>query len=169
MTPVMRHEWTYEDCLALPEEGLFRYEVFEGERMMIPSPNTRPQEISWSPSLAFGSWLKKNQAGRSFSDPYVSKERFSTLTAQNIQGVPELNVEILSPATEKRDPKERFSLYERFRVPEYGIVAPETDTPQIFRWTERVSVSCGELRGEALLESPALPGLSIPVQEIFSL
>ncbi len=169
MTPVMRHEWTYEDCLALPEEGPFRYEVFEGERMMIPSPNTRPQEISWSPSLAFGSWLKKNQAGRSFSDSYVSKERFSTLTAQNIQGVPELNVEILSPATEKRDRKERFSLYERFRVPEYGIVAPETDTPQIFRWTERVSVSCGELRGEALLASPALPGLSIPVQEIFSL
>lgn len=33
---------------------------------------------------------------------------------------------------------------------------PETDTVQIFRLTERISVSFGEFRGEALLDSPAL-------------
>lgn len=125
MTPVMRHDWTYEDCLALPEEGPFRYEVFEGERCMIPSPNTRAQEISWSPSLAFGSWLKKNKAGRSFSAPYVSKERFSTLTAQTNQGVPDLKVEILSRPRKKGIVKRRFPFTRDSRFRNTGSWIPK--------------------------------------------
>ena len=60
----------------------------------------------------------------------------------------------LSLTTEKRDRKEKFSLYERFGVPEYWMVDLETETFQVFLLKERASVSWGEFRGEAPLESP---------------
>lgn len=186
MTTVMRHVWTYEDYLALPESGPIRYEIFDGELSMTPSPNTRHQEISWNLSFAFGAWLKKNPGGKSFTAPYdvifstnplqyvepdlvyVSKERLSIITGQNIQGIPDLIVEICSPATEKKDRKEKFALYQRFGVPEYWIVDPETETVQVFRWRDGHYTLAEECRGEDHLASPLLPGLSIPAREIFA-
>ena len=183
MTTAMRHVWTYEDSLALPESEPIRYEIFDGELSMTPSPNTRHQEISWNLSLAFGIWLKGNPVGKIFTAPYdvifstnpleyvepylvyVSKERLSIITKQNIQGIPDLIIEI----AEKRDRKEKFDLYQRFGVPEYWIVDPETDTVQIFRGRDGLYVSAGEFRGESPLESPILPGLSIPAHEIFAI
>jgi Uma2 family endonuclease len=95
----------------------------------------------------------------------VPNEHISIITKQNIQGIPDLIIEI----AEKRDRKEKFDLYQRFGVPEYWIVDPETDTVQVFRGRDCFYVSAGEFRGESPLESPILPGLSIPAREIFAI
>ncbi|MHB8370400.1 MAG: Uma2 family endonuclease [Leptospirales bacterium] len=186
MTTVKPQEWTYEDYLSLPEGGPLRYEVIDGELYMTPAPNLRHQEISWNLAVAFGSFLKERPIGKSFSAPcdvifshsplqyvepdlvYVSNARREILTEQNIQGVPDRVVEILSPATEKRDRRTKFSLYERFGVPEYWIVDPETETVQVFRLADGRYPAPLELRKGDVLESPNLPGLSIPLSDVFS-
>jgi Uma2 family endonuclease len=39
-------------------------------------------------------------------------------------GTPDLVIEILSPATEARDRREKRALYDRFGIPEFWIVSP---------------------------------------------
>lgn len=48
-------------------------------------------------------------------------------------GSPDLVVEILSPATARKDIKEKFLLYERAGVREYWIVDPAAATVMVFR------------------------------------
>ncbi len=98
---------------------------------------------------------------------FVSKDPFSIITERNIQGVPDLLVEVLSPATEINDRRLKFSLYERLGVPEYRIVDPESRTVQTFRLAEGHYASSLELRKNSPLETPFLPGLSIPPRRVF--
>ncbi|MCL4485274.1 MAG: Uma2 family endonuclease [Nitrospirae bacterium] len=185
MTTVKPQEWTYEDYLALPEGGPLRYEVIDGELYMTPAPNTRHQEISMNLSGIFWNFLRSNPIGKIFVAPYdvifshsplqyvepdlvfVSKERSSIVTEQNIQGVPDLVVEILSDGTGIRDRRKKFSLYERFGVLEYWIVDPEEETVQIFRLSDGIYQAPVEIRKGAEISSPLLPGLSIATNEIF--
>jgi Uma2 family endonuclease len=186
MTTVKSRQWTYEDYLALPEGGPRRYEVFDGELYMTPAPNTRHQEISGNLFGIVWHFLRSNPIGKIFAAPcdvilartplqvvepdlvFVSNARSAIVTEQNIQGIPDLLVEILSPGTERRDRKEKFSLYERFGVPEYWIVDPESETLEVFRLSGGKYPSPLEFRKSGLLESPFLPGLSISLAEAFS-
>jgi Uma2 family endonuclease len=178
-------EWTYEEFMSLPEGGPVRYEILDGGLCMTPSPNTRHQEISWNLSGFFWSFLKTRPVGRSFSAPYdvvfskdppqvvepdlvfVSKDRLSIITEQNIQGIPDLLVEILSEGTEIMDRRKKHSLYERFGVPEYWIVDPKLNMIQVFRLIDGHYAAALEFGIEDRLETPLLPGLSILLSEIF--
>lgn len=71
-------------------------------------------------------------------------------------------MEIFSEGTEKRDLREKFSLYERFGVREYWIVDPETEIVQVFRFSGGKYPAPVEFWKNACLVSPRLPGLSIP-------
>ena len=186
MTTVRPKEWTYEEFMALPEGGLLRYEIIDGELTRTPAPNTRHQEISGNLFRIISTFLHGNPgSGKVFSAPYdvilshdplravepdlavVSKERRSLIGEKNIEGAPDLLVEILSEGTEKRDRREKFSLYERSGVPEYWIVDPDTETVQVFRLSGRKYSSPAEFRKNDALSSPLFPGLSIPLSEIF--
>ncbi|MHB8368562.1 MAG: Uma2 family endonuclease [Leptospirales bacterium] len=178
-------EWTYEEFMSLPEGGPLRYEIIDGELCMTPSPNTRHQEISLILSLAIGNWVGKSSSGKLFIAPYdvffskdplqvvepdlvfVSKEHLSIIGEKNIQGVPDLLVEILSPSTEASDRRVKHSLYERFGVPEYWIVDPATNTIQVFRLADGHYPAPQELGNTDVLSTPFLPGLSIPLSEVF--
>jgi len=59
------------------------------------------------------------------------------------------------------------SLYERFGVPEYLIVDPATNTIQVFRLDDRHYPAPLELGNTDVLSTPFLPGLSIPLAEVF--
>jgi Uma2 family endonuclease len=180
-------EWTYEEFMSLPEGGPFRYEIIDGEFCMTPSPNTRHQEISWNLSRIISDYLYRNPGrGKAFSAPcdvvfskdppqvvepdlvFVSKEHLSIITEKNIQGVPDLTVEILSPSTESSDRRVKHSLYERFGVPEYWIVDPATNTIQVFRLVDGRYPDPLEYGKSDLIESTLLPELSIPLSEVFS-
>lgn len=187
MKNVKLEEWTYEDYLTLPEGGRFRYEIIDGELYMTPSPTPRHQKISWNLSLFIGNFLHGNpEKGNAFAAPcdvvfsqdplqvaepdlvFVSKAHASIITEKNIQGVPDLLIEILSPTTAANDRRVKRTLYERFGVPEYWIVDPEAETIQVFRLSGGRYGICLEFRKEDALDSPLLPGLSIPLVEVFS-
>ena len=185
MKNVKLEEWTYEDYLTLPEGGPFRYEIIDGELCMTPSPNTRHQRISRKLLLVIGKFLETHPVGEVFDAPYdvifsqdplqvaepdlifVSKAHDSIITEKNIQGVPDLLIEILSPTTAANDRRVKLSLYERFGVPEYWIMDPEAETVQVFRLSDGRYGTCLEFRKEDALDSPLLPGLSIPLVEVF--
>ncbi|EQD72414.1 protein containing DUF820, partial [mine drainage metagenome] len=97
---------------------------------------------------------------------FVSKVHLSIIGEKNIQGVPDLTVEILSPSTESSDRRVKHSLYERFGVLEYWIVDPESQTLQVFRLSAGRYPAPLEYGLEDRLELPPFPGLSIPLSEV---
>ncbi|MCL5285385.1 MAG: Uma2 family endonuclease [Nitrospirae bacterium] len=185
MTMLKLQAWTYEDYLALPEGGPLRYEVIDGELYMTPAPNTRHQRIIGNIYLHFRTFLNHQPIGEVFLSPidvilslnplqyvepdlvFVSKERSFIVTERNIQGSPDIVVEILSEGTEKRDRREKFSLYERSGVPEYWIVDPEKEAIQIFQMSDGCYQAPLEFGKKDVLASSLLPGLSISLSEVF--
>ena len=89
------------------------------------------------------------------------------ITEDNIQGAPDLIVEVVSPGTEVKDRREKKRLYERSGVKEYLIVFPEREyveryvlkegkygSPEIFNWDEhfRLSIFPIEVKLEEIFE-----------------
>ena len=114
-----RVKLTYDDFVLFPDDGK-RHELVDGEHYVTPSPNTRHQQISGDLFALIWTYLEAHLVGRVFHAPYdvvfsdcdvvapdllyVSNERAAeVVTAQHVQGVPDVVVEIASPGTRKRD------------------------------------------------------------------
>jgi Uma2 family endonuclease len=80
-------------------------------------------------------------------------------------------VEILSRHGRRYDEVVKRHLYDRGGVPEYWIVDPELETVKVYRRGEDggfgLATELAAERGERL-ESPLLPGLSLPLVELFA-
>jgi Uma2 family endonuclease len=101
---------------------------------------------------------------------YLSNERAAqVITAQHARGVPELVVEIASPATRKRDETIKRRLYERAGVSEYWVVDPEIDVIRVYRREHDRFSRPTELSRDAddILKTPLLPGIGLPLARIF--
>lgn len=101
---------------------------------------------------------------------YLSNERASdALTPLHVRGVPELVVEIGSPATRRRDETIKRRLYDRTGVSEYWIVDPEIDTIRVYRREAKTFARVVELSAEGsdVLTTPLLPGLEIQLSRVF--
>lgn len=68
---------------------------------------------------------------------FVSAARASIMTEKNIQGPPDLVIEIISNATRKADEGIERKLYERYGVLEYWLIDPELETAKIYRMTKQ--------------------------------
>jgi Uma2 family endonuclease len=176
---------TYDDFVQFPDDGL-RHELIDGEHYVTPSPNLKHQAVLGNLHLVIGNWLAEHPLGRLFFAPfdvvftrfdvvepdllYMSNERAAeVLTAANVQGAPELVVEIGSPSTRRRDETIKRRLYERAGVSEYWTVDPELDIVRVYRRTHGAFARPIELSAEAgdVLTTPLLPGLDLPLARIF--
>ena len=136
---------TYEDYLNIPGDD--RYELINGEFILVSAPNTAHQRFSFRLSMSLGNFVLLGDLGEILVAPYevlltdpeginiiqpdiifVSKEREHIITPANIQGAPDLIVEILSPSTGRRDRTTKRDLYARHGVEEYWIADPELQT-----------------------------------------
>jgi len=100
----------------------------------------------------------------------MSNERAAlVLTDANVQGVPELVIEVGSPSTRKRDETIKRRLYEKNGVSEYWVVDPELDVVRVYRAVEKGFGKPVEWSLEAgdVLTTPLLAGLELPLSEIF--
>ena len=178
---------TYDDFVLFPDDGK-RHELIDGEHYVTPSPNRKHQTVSGNLFLLIGTWLEKHPIGQLFHAPfdvvfsrfdvvepdllYMSNERADrVLTDANVQGAPELVIEIGSPGTRKRDETVKRRLYERAGVSEYWVVDPELDVVRVYRRGADGFERPRELTAEAgdVLETPLLPGLPLPLGRIFRL
>jgi len=95
--------------------------------------------------------------------------RKEILTTKNIQGSPDLLIEILSESNRKYDEVTKRALYERTGVPEYWIVDPVADAIRIFRRNAAGRYErAGELTSDDTLTSPLFPTLEIRLDRIFA-
>jgi Uma2 family endonuclease len=62
---------------------------------------------------------------------YVSPDRADRIGEQEIDGAPDLVMEIVSPSTSHRDVFDKKRLYETHDVREYWIVDPDSETVEV--------------------------------------
>jgi Uma2 family endonuclease len=172
----------YQDYLRFPDEGN-RHELLDGEHVVTPAPSTRHQTASMNLSYFFVDHLRRNPQGFVFAAPtdvifsdhdvaepdllFVSKERAGIVTEKNVQGAPDLVVEIVSPSTRRSDEIVKRRLYERFGVREYWLVLPRRRAVRVFRHDGARFRPAEDLSARDVLTTPLLPGLAIPVGEVF--
>jgi Uma2 family endonuclease len=180
-----RVKLTYDDFLLFPDDGQ-RHELIDGEHYVTPSPNTKHQYVLGNLHYLIRRWLEEHRVGRVFLSPFdVVFTRFDVvepdllflthararqaLTAANVQGVPELVVEIGSPSTRKRDETIKRRLYEREGVSEYWVVDPELDAIRVyaregegFSRPRELSIEAGDV-----LTTPLLDGLELRLADVF--
>jgi len=175
---------TYEDYLLFPDDGK-RHEIIDGNHTVTPAPKTKHQKISSNLTVAMGAFVKQRDLGFVLAAPsdvilsdenvvqpdllFVSTERASIITEDNIHGAPDLVVEIISETTRKKDEVTKRKLYERFGVQEYWVVDPELETVKIFRRTQQGYGRAVELNKEAndILATELLAGFKLALTEIF--
>ncbi|HEV8393143.1 MAG TPA: Uma2 family endonuclease [Vicinamibacterales bacterium] len=180
-----RVKLTYDDFLLFPDDGQ-RHELIDGEHYVTASPNMKHQRVSGNLHFLIRSWLEQHPVGQIFFAPfdvvftrydvvepdllYMSHTRAKdVLTAANVQGVPELVIEIGSPSTRKRDETIKRRLYEREGVLEYWVVDPDIDVIRIYRRENGAFARARELSAEAgdVLTTPLFDGLELPLARVF--
>lgn len=97
---------------------------------------------------------------------WLAKSGHCKVGEQYLEGAPELLVEILSPATAKRDKTVKFALYERFGVDEYWIADPKYRNIEVWSLVDEKYTRLGLLGEGDRFESPVL-GQRIEVKDIF--
>jgi len=98
---------------------------------------------------------------------FISHERSHIIGETNIQGAPDLVIEIASPSTEERDRGVKQELYALFGVLEYWRAYPQSQTVEVLRLENSQFVTVGVYGLGDTLATPLLPGLNIDLDEIF--
>jgi hypothetical protein len=127
MAPATSTKLTYEDYCLLPDDGR-RHEIIDGEHYVNPAPHTKHQRISRKIAFAMATFVEPRRLREVFYAPYdvllsginivepdilyVSGARSHIITDANIQGAPDLVVEILSTGNRKYDEVVKFKLYD---------------------------------------------------------
>ncbi len=179
---IARRKLTYEDYVLFPEDGQ-RHEIIDGEHYVSPAPTPKHQRVSMRLSIRVGGFVEQRRLGEVFASPidvllsrhdvlqpdllFISHERATILKDKNIQGAPDLVVEILSESTRKLDERLKLARYELLGVREYWIVDPLADRIHVFRPEGESFRKAAELSGGDVLTTPLLPGLEIPLQYLF--
>ncbi len=183
-TPNPDVKFTYEDYLLFPEDGK-RHELIDGDHYVTPAPRTKHQRVSGNLYRLLSTYVHQKRCGAMFAAPtdvvfsdldvvqpdllFISAGRASLITEKNIQGPPDLMLEILSEATRRTDEIIKRKLYDRYGVPEYWIVDPEIEIVKVYRRTDQGYQRTAELTKEAgdVLTTPLLPSLQLPLAAIF--
>lgn len=186
MAPRAQIKFTYEDYKSLPESETERYELLEGELVMVPSPGFEHQYASGNLFSLLHSFVRQHRLGIVLDAPFdvvlgdpgdervvqpdilfISKARRKIIHDEEIRGAPDLIVEILSPSTAERDRTLKKKLYAKYGVREYWIVDPQARTIEVLTLGERGYERAGLYKQGEMMESPLLGGLRIPLSEVF--
>ncbi len=186
MATTVHGKLTYEEFQDLPrEDGRRRLELIEGEVFVTPSPNTRHQRAVGRIFRTLSDFVEEHDLGEVFIAPYdvvfsrwtalepdllfIRKERSGIVTDANVQGAPDLVVEVLSPSNRAHDRERKLRVYEAAGVPELWYLDPSEKTAEILNLDGdgRYAVTAA-LSGNDAIVSTALPGLFLGLNEIFA-
>lgn len=176
-------KFTYEDYCLMPEDR--RYELIEGEFFVVPSPSVIHQRVSANLEAILRQYVQAGECGEILDAPldvilspqdvvqpdimFISRERSHIVTDANIQGAPDLVVEILSPSTAERDRTIKKKLYARYGVLELWLVNPGAQTIEVFSLAQGADTP-PRLYARAdrrPLVSPLLKDLSVDLDRVF--
>ena len=173
------HKFTYANYQTWPDGE--RWEIIDGEAYdMTPAPSIAHQRIVRNLSAAMTSFFS-GKACEPFITPtdvvlddtnIVQPDVFivcdkSKITKANIQGAPDLAVEILSPGTGRKDRREKKVLYERFGVREYLLIHPEDETVERYSLVEGKYAGPDVFGWDETMRLFAFPELELQLWEVF--
>ena len=169
--------YSYEDYVTWPEDE--RWEIMDGVAYnMSPAPVRKHQDLVGN----FYIKLKNHPKNRCYTglapldvvfDPFnivqpdllVVCDR-NKVGVKNIQGAPDLIIEVLSPGTSLKDRREKKQLYERFGVREYLLVDPATEYVEHYRLKGKRYGSAEIVNWDESLKLVILP-IELSLWEIF--
>ncbi len=174
-------KFTYEDYLKTSDDE--RYELLDGELIIMPAPSIAHQHVAMKLGTRLDTFVEEGNLGVLYSAPtdvvlsdtdvvqpdllFISSERAHIITPANIQGAPDLIVEIRSDSTAERDETLKRNLYAEHDVKEYWLVDPEAMTITLLCLGEGgYAEMAAHSRGQTLT-SPTLEGFSVNLDEIF--
>jgi len=178
--PKLKEKFSYHDYCTWPDEE--RWELIDGRPYnMSPAPGASHQTIA----LNFGTLLNIALRGKSCTpfiapmdvvlsewdvvqpDVFVVCDK-NKITEKNIQGAPDLVIEILSPTTAKKDRWEKKNLYEKFGVREYLLADPDGKFVERFCLGDDGRFDRGEaISADGTITLKSLPAILIHLDEIF--
>jgi Uma2 family endonuclease len=174
---------TFAELQQWPDDGR-RYELYDGEVIVVPSPFPRHQRVAFH----IGEILE-DYAGRAgglvFCVPidfvfnehnvvqpdvvYFRPERRHVVQDwEATRAAPDLAVEVLSRSTEARDRGRKMEMLARFLVSEYWIVDPATDLFEIYVLRRFAYELAGTYDANQEISSPTLPGLTFASSRVFA-
>ncbi len=172
---------TYQDYANL--EGDERYELLDGELILVGSPNRDHQLVSVRLLTRMYSFVDENDLGWVLDAPFdvlftdtdvvqpdilfISREREHILTPANVQGAPDLIVEILSPSSSTRDWRAKRELYATHGVREYWIIDPANRIVSVLLLQDGVLEIEQTLTEDDTATSTVLNGFNVSLDSIF--
>ncbi len=176
-----RIKFTVKDYMTTPNDR--RFQLLDGELILAPPPANQHQTIVLALANVLSPIVLERHLGKIWIAPFdvalsehdvaqpdilfVSGPRSHIITEANIQGAPDLVVEILSPGTEDYDRGYKRILYSRHGVKEYWLVDPAAETVEVLtQQTEGLALSATYQRSQSLA-SPLLPELAIDLEQVF--
>ena len=174
---------TYEEYLKTPEIKA-RYDIVDGVMTMAPAPTVTHQRILRQLMRILDQFVSQQQLGEVLFAPadviiqrdplrtrqpdllFVSNERASILGDQ-VDGAPDLVVEILSPSNTRSDLEAKLSDYATLGVSECWLVSPEARSVEILGLTEGSWVRLGISGLGEQVRSQVLPELDLAVVQLF--
>ena len=180
--PAEKKIYTYEDYVLLPDDGN-RYEIIEGELFMSPAPKVKHQRVSRILEFKLVTYVEQHRSGEVFDAPcdvvftkqdtvqpdiiFIANSNKTIITEDNIQGAPDLLIEILSKSTAYNDLVSKKDLYEKFGVKEYWIVDPMKEWIEIYLLTEGKYQLHQRTEKSGIITSAILASFEIKLEDIF--
>jgi len=181
---VKSKKYTYQDYLNLPDDGK-SYEVINGELIMVAAPYTIHQIISGNIEDEMRAFLKKTPMGIMIHSPidvvlsntnivqpdiiFISRDNSSIMEEKNINGIPDVIIEILSPSTAYYDMIEKKEIYEKLGVKEYWIVDTKKESVEIFLNVNYSFELKQKIVTKGFAKSYIMKGFEVSLERIFHL
>ena len=174
--------FNYSDMKSIPEwpEGPM-VEIIQGELYMAPSPQIKHLRISRNLEFIIHNYTREHNLGEVLNAPidvvlsdenvvipdiiFILEKNKEIIGDKNIKGIPDLIVEILS-SNVKLDKVTKKELYEKFKVPEYWIIDPITETISVYLFSGNKFILRNYKKGE-IISIKTIKGLEVDTTNIF--
>jgi Uma2 family endonuclease len=99
---------------------------------------------------------------------FIRNERLGIVDNHGAKGAPDLVVEVISGSTGRLDLGPKKTIYAQKGVLEYWVVLPETRAVEVYRLPVDPERPAQTLAVGEVLSTPLLPGVELPLAEIFA-
>ena len=175
---------TVPEFFACTRHATKQYQLLDGRVCVGVTPSLLHQEVSGNVFRLLDGFVRPRALGQMWIGPcdvvldeynvaqpdqfLILAGREHILTEANVQGAPDLIVEILSPITAELDRGYKRCLYARCGVREYWLVDFDEHQVEVLTLAQGGYVQAG-LYGEGdSLTSPLLTGLRITISDVFA-
>ena len=172
----------YDDFWSLPDDGN-RYEIIDGKLYVTPAPAMRHQLVSTRLLRILDQHVAPKQIGFVFHAPtavilgphrqvqpdllFVSRERNKLITSKEVDGAPDLAIEIVSPSSKKTDRVVKSAAYADSGISWYWIVDPDERTIEEYRLENGQYRLIRTWEEPNVFEPTLFPGLTLPLEGLF--